>query len=484
MKQHTVSRAGNCPYLIISAFLCALLALASCAGTEGAVAETGEAPASNALELDSAIQEIAGYFSGALAADTSLALVGIDAQTMQQSRYITEELRAAMQRSGKFRFVERENLGRIMDELDFQSSGLVDDESIAGLGHLSGAETLIYGNASPLGKDWRLTIYASQVRSGESLQQTKTVRFPAQLESRTDGGTDAAIDRAVYEMGRDLGSRKTVALGRISLHGTQSVTDLSNYLVDRITESALARTAKYRIAGKTSGATQALIEGNFIPLDGGAEVTLRLVSTAEDKTVLGSSRFAIPAEELERRRLSVYPPEGEGYVTPAEAERLQKIIERYDGTNNAFKLTVTVDHPTGIYYDQEYLHFSVYAEKDCYIRISQVDIHGRVQVIYPLSEDEPNFVQGGSEWSVPAGIDFQVSLPRGVEYILVAAFEQPFAIERPREPARITNVSVSEGFKARALTRRENSERVAATGEADMDCAAAAQCSYTILPRN
>ncbi|MDR1626858.1 MAG: hypothetical protein LBT33_09995, partial [Spirochaetia bacterium] len=82
------------------------------------------------------------------------------------------------------------------------------------------------------------------------------------------------------------------------------------------------------------------------------------------------------------------------------------------------------------------------------------------------------------------GIDFQVSLPRGVEYILVSAFEQPFAIEKAKEPTRITNVTVSEGFKARALTRRENSQRVAASEEADMDCAATAQCSYTILPRN
>ncbi|MDR1587252.1 MAG: DUF4384 domain-containing protein, partial [Treponema sp.] len=424
------------------------------------------------------------YFSGALSQDSSLAIVGIDAQTMQQSRYIAEELRAALQRSGKFRFVERENLDRIMDELDFQSSGLVDDESIAGLGHFAGAETLIYGNSSSLGSDWRLTVYASAVRSGESLQQTKTVRFPPQLESLAEAGTDAAIDRAVYEMGRSLSGRKTIALGRISLHGTQSVTDLSNYLVDRITESALARTAKYRIAGKTSGQTQALVEGSFIPLDGGAEVTLRLVSASEDKTILGSSRFAIPAADLERRRLSVYPPEGEGYVTPAEAERLQKIIERYDGGNNAFKLTVGVDHPTGIYYDQEYLNFNVFAEKDCYIRISQVDIHGRVQVIYPLSEDEPNFIKAGSSWTVPAGIDFQVSLPRGVEYILVAAFEQPFAIEKPKEPTRITNVTVSEGFKARALTRRENTQRVASSGEADMDAAATAQCTYTILPRN
>jgi hypothetical protein len=440
-------------------------------------------PSAAAPDLDPAIREIAEYFSNALPADSSLALVGIDAQTMQQSRYITEELRGALQQSGKFRFVERENLGRIMDELDFQSSGLVDDESIAGLGHLAGAETLVYGNASPLGSQWRLTIYASAVRSGESLQQTKTVTFPAQLESREDSGTDAAIDKAVYEMGRDLGSRKTISLGRISLHGTQSVTDLSNYLVDRITESALARTTKYRIAGGTGGATQAVVEGSFIPLDDGAEVSLRLVSTSADKAVLGSSRFAIPAVELERRRLSVYPPEGEGYVTPAEAERLQKIIERYDGKDNAFGLSITVDHPTGIYYDQEYLSFSIFAEKDCYIRISQVDIHGRVQVIYPLSEEEPNFIEAGSEWTVPAGIDFQVALPRGIEYILVSAFESPFAIEKPKAPTRITNTTVSEGFKARALVRRENSQRVAASEEDDMDCAATAQCSYTILPR-
>jgi hypothetical protein len=403
---------------------------------------------------------------------------------MQQSRYLAEELQGALQRTGKFRFAERENLGRIMDELNFQSSGLVDDESMAGLGHLSGAQTLIYGNVSPLGNDWRLSIYASDVRTGESVRQTKTVKFPPQLTSQTtENATDAAIDKAVYEMGRGLSGRKTISLGRISLHGTQSVTDLSNYLVDRITESALSRTAKYRIAGKTSASAEALVEGSFIPLDGGAEVSLRLVSVSADKTVLGSSRFAIPAAELERRHLSVYPPEGEGYVTPAETERLQQIIERYDGKDNAFGLSITVDHPTGIYYDQEYLSFSIFAEKDCYIRISHVDIHGRMQVIYPLSEDEPNFIEAGTEWTVPVGIDFQVSLPRGVEYILVAAFEKPFSIEKQQAPVRITNVTVSEGFKARALARRENSQRVTGSAENDMDCVATAQCSYTILPR-
>jgi hypothetical protein len=272
-------------------------------------------------------------------------------------------------------------------------------------------------------------------------------------------------------------------MGRISLYGTQSVTDLSNYLLERITESALQRATKYRIAGKTNDATKALVEGSFTPLDGGAEVILRLVSTSADKTVLGSSRFVFPASELERRHLSVYPPEGDGYVTPAEAERLQNVIGQYDGGNNAFKLTVTVDHPTGIYYDGELLAFNVYAGADCYVRISQVDIHGRVQIIYPLSEDEPHFIKAGTNWTAPDTVSFKVMLPRGIEYILVAAFDKPFVIEQPQSPRRIDSAIAAEGFTARALVRQQGSLNVAASAQNNIACAATAQCSYTILPR-
>jgi hypothetical protein len=464
------------PHILFFGFI--LILLGSCASTEPVV------DAGKGVDLDTAIEETAAYFAEALPADTYLAIVGIDAETTKLSRYVAEELQGSLQRTGKFRFVERENLGRIMDEVNFQASGLVDDDSVQGMGHLSGAETIIYGSVTSLGNDYRMTVYASAVRSGELLQQTKTAKLPPQFAADPAGAnsTDAAIDRAVYEMGRGITGRKTVGMGRISLYGTQSVTDLSNYLLDRITESALQRTTKYRIAGKTNNAAEAVVEGSFTPLDGGAEVTLRLVSNT-DKTVLGSSRFAISGEELDRRHLSVYPPEGDGYVTPAESERLQKVIEQYDGKNNAFKLDIEIDHPTGIYYDQEYLAFSIYSEQDCFVRISQVDIHGRMQVIYPLSEDEPHFIEAGTNWAVPADIVFQVTLPRGIEYILVAAFDNPFAIEQPKSPQRITAVTAGEGFKARAMIRQQGSAKVAGSTQNDIDCVATAQCSYTILPK-
>jgi curli biogenesis system outer membrane secretion channel CsgG len=173
--------------------VCLLVILASCAG-KPAVMETGAA-----MDLDTAIEETAAYFAGALPADTWLAVVGIEAETTTLSRYVAEEIQGGLQRSGKFRFVERENLVRIMDELDYQSSGLVDDDSVQGMGHLTGAETIIYGNITSLGGDYRLTVYASAVRSGELLQQTKTARLPPRLETPpvNADSPDAAIDKAV-----------------------------------------------------------------------------------------------------------------------------------------------------------------------------------------------------------------------------------------------------------------------------------------------
>jgi hypothetical protein len=270
------------------------------------------------------------------------------------------------------------------------------------------------------------------------------------------GGLENEIDRAVNGLGRSVTGSIKIGIGRISLNGTGTVTNLSEYLKRNISHSASRQRNKYEVvddnvsneyavsranltrdifvetgappkAAETAqnSLIQALVEGDFSPLDADAEVRLRLVSAADNR-VLGSSRFVIPAEELHRRRLSLYPEKGGAVITQAEFDAKQAILAPYSGRDNAFGFTVKGDDLDGVYYEGEYMTMRLYSEKDCYFKILHVSVDGNVQVLYPRSSKDNNFIQAGETRRIPDNTRFRVTPPFGEEYILAAAYPRPF----------------------------------------------------------
>jgi hypothetical protein len=214
---------------------------------------------------------------------------------------------------------------------------------------------------------------------------------------------------------------------------------------------------------------QGIVEGSFTPLGSGAEVTLRLVSTANNK-VLGSSRFVIPVAELDKRGLALYPPRNGTVITPVEFDRKQALLAPYNGKNNAFGFTIQADVLDGLYYENDFMTIRLYAEKDCYFKILQVNVNGEVQVLYPRSAKDDNFIRAGQTRRIPDNTRFRITPPFGEEYVLAAAYANPF------EPTATGAVPLSSSALTRDITVEDKQTR------AETKPLATAKFSYTPMP--
>jgi hypothetical protein len=477
-------------FVLFVAILCGA-AFFSCA-TRNVSAPPGAAPAYSAdsLTLDEALAGIAAHFIGRLPEGSATAIVAFEAETGSLGDYIFEELWDRFEDSQKFVMVDRRNLGRIRAEMNYQMSGEVSDESARSIGRQYGARNIVYGRITPLGKEYRLTAYASDVETAASSQRAVTVRPDNRLASLLESSLDDEIDRAVETLGRSLAGKTAIAIGRISYAGTQSVSSLSAYLKNSIAAGALKRQDKFVVASDEESAefavatrgllvetpaagspVQAVLLGSFSPVDDDAEVSLRLVSTGPGRPVLASAEFTVSASELARRKLSLLPAKDTTVLSKTEFEARQKAVSPYAGGGNSFSFTVTPDDLDGVYYDGDHMSMRLYSARDCYFRIVHVDVNGTAQLIYPLAAGDNNYIRAGETRRIPDRTLFRMRAPYGEELILVAAYERPF------RPAQTGGVQISGEAISRGLVVEEQ-------GAGDpMSPVATAKFSYTILPK-
>jgi len=479
-----------------AAMLTMTILLSSCASqTAGPAAGASSAYSKNSVTLDEAIDSVASYFIEKLPASSKMAIVAFEAETDALSDYVFEEIWNRFEDSGNFVLVDRRNLERIRDEMNYQMSGEVSEESARSIGHQYGPQSIVYGQITRMGTEFRMALYATDVETASSSQRALTVRPDSRITSLIDAGLDEKIDRAVAAMARSVNQKTTIAVGRISYTGTQTVSNLSAYLKNSITTGAQKQQKKFLVASdsetaefavETRGLTveapavnssiQAVVVGSFSPLDNDAEVSFQLVSTGRNKTVLAAAGFVIPGTELSRRRLSLLPEKDTAVITKAEFDAKQTAIDPYAGRNNKFTFTATPDDLDGVYYDGEAMSMRIYSDRDCYFRIVQVDVNGDTQVIYPHSKsqgkDNP-FIRAGETRSIPDYTKFRMQAPFGEEYILVAAYDRPFTIQE--DPGgQISNSTITRGLKVESESG----------GKTQLSPVATAKFSYTILPRN
>jgi hypothetical protein len=479
---------GLFPVLALIAGLCA------CAATNPAA---GKTPAVTVPALDAALRGAAENFMARIPEKRIIAVAAMETEERASGssnqasdyqvpealcEYISEELRNYIEGTGVYTLIEKRNLPRIEGELEYQAGGMVDDESAQRIGHLYGAQTLIYGKVQPFAGGYRLALYATDVETGESRQQILNTkpdpRFPLE---KIPGDLETVIERGISRLGRNYNGRINAAVGLISLHGTQTVTNLSDFLKGRIGLYAAGENSKFRIsAGAGEGApVQALIEGYFNPLGDGAEALLQLVGNTPDRPVLGSSRFTLSAQALRERGLSALPPQGDAIIAQSVYEEKRRLIEPYQGKNNAFKLSVQPDHIDKIYYDQDLMSFKIYAERDCYIKITQVDVYGNVQQIYPLHPRDNPRIRAGETRILPDNNKFRLRQPWGEEYILIAAYDRPYDIQAQRE-AQLSGAVITRSMMVRGMDVIPGN--VPGPGP-EMGPSATTLFSYTILPR-
>ncbi|MDR1302080.1 MAG: DUF4384 domain-containing protein [Treponema sp.] len=204
--------------------LCVMLLALSCASqgpvNTGYPVKTREPiNTENGVTLDDALANIASYWVENLPADAKVALIGIESEAQLLSDYILEELWIYFEDRSSFVLVDRQNLKRIEQEMDYQYSGAVSDESVKSIGQQFGPQTLVYGKITRLGGEYRLVVHATDVETAVTSIRSAAVvpdrRFAALLETPAGGRAGVSMANVLYS-GTDNPWRFTVQTDRSS----------------------------------------------------------------------------------------------------------------------------------------------------------------------------------------------------------------------------------------------------------------------------
>jgi TolB-like protein len=121
----------------------------------------------NAITLDAALNNSTAYLNGRIPSKSKVVVLNFSSNWPQLSEYIIEELIGYIVNEGTLTVVDRRNLEAIRQEMDFQLSGEVSDETAQSIGQKLGAQTIISGAITAIGNTYRLRIRAIAVETAQ-----------------------------------------------------------------------------------------------------------------------------------------------------------------------------------------------------------------------------------------------------------------------------------------------------------------------------
>ena len=116
-------------------------------------------------ELDLAIRDATDNINERVPNGNKLAIINIASNHQLLSDYIITELYENIVNDDVFKLVDRQQLDVIRAEQNFQISGEVSDDSAQSIGQMLGAQTIITGMVSQIGRQWRIQIRALEVQT-------------------------------------------------------------------------------------------------------------------------------------------------------------------------------------------------------------------------------------------------------------------------------------------------------------------------------
>jgi TolB-like protein len=140
----------------------------------GCAGGAGPAPSSGGTSLDKAIAETAGRMETRLNGGTKIALINFSSGSAHFSEYVLEGISLHLVNSGKLIVVDRANLDRVRQEQGFQLSGEVSDESAKAIGQMLGADAIVTGSLTNIGREYRINLKAISVESATVVVQYAT----------------------------------------------------------------------------------------------------------------------------------------------------------------------------------------------------------------------------------------------------------------------------------------------------------------------
>ncbi len=119
---------------------------------------------------DDCVSQIVELFSSALGNNISVAFVGVDCDSDSFNERLISDVEEGLINNDCL-VVNRRNIDKIIAEMEFQTSGLVDDDYAVSIGHMVGAQMIITGSAINQVKSYRLELSLIDVESAQTKRQ-------------------------------------------------------------------------------------------------------------------------------------------------------------------------------------------------------------------------------------------------------------------------------------------------------------------------
>jgi uncharacterized protein YjdB len=227
-------------------FYSIIILIMGCTGGATPVANSG------GTTLDMAIAETAGRMETRLKEGTKIALINFSSSSAQLSEYVLEGISLHLVNDGKLIVVDRANLDRVRQEQGFQLSGEVSDESAKAIGQMLGADAIVTGSLTNIGREYRINMKAISVDAATVVMQYAT-----------DIINDERV-RTLLESGGGSGGRAQSTSARTSGGGTTGTSGTSDRIVPTITSVTVSPDSVSVDKGKTQQ-FEATITGNNNP---------------------------------------------------------------------------------------------------------------------------------------------------------------------------------------------------------------------------
>jgi hypothetical protein len=119
------------------------------------------------VSLDQAVGEAAAELNASLYPGAVVAMVNFNSGSEKMAVFVMEEVHRLLVQGGVLTVVERRQVDLVREELNFQMSGEVSDETFQGIGHMIGLEYIITGSIERIGKVYRFRIWAVDVDTAQ-----------------------------------------------------------------------------------------------------------------------------------------------------------------------------------------------------------------------------------------------------------------------------------------------------------------------------
>jgi TolB-like protein len=133
----------------------------------------------NNFTLDSAIEDYSANLVKIVPKGENIAIIAFETDKEELLNYFYDSLIENIWNRGGIILYERKKIEIQKKELHFSLTGMVSDETAQRIGHFVGAGTVIYGSLTKIGNDYRMSIRAAAVESGQVL-------FPKSYDLQTD----------------------------------------------------------------------------------------------------------------------------------------------------------------------------------------------------------------------------------------------------------------------------------------------------------